>query len=127
MQDALSKFDAAAGEIVKSFARSVESQEPPRLACRIGQWQPFDSMLLHDERQYLSIPNPTNSIRICRDSFVGCIKHRNGEFARYRWKLVQKFIKALATFQVIEKGADWGKSGQLRIRRRVTSRSQEIF
>jgi hypothetical protein len=67
-------------------------------------------MLRHGERQHLSIPNPTNSTRICRDSFVGCIKHRNGEFALYRWKLVQKFIQALATFQVIEKGADWNTS-----------------
>jgi hypothetical protein len=52
----------------------------------------------------------SNNIRICRDSFVGCIKHRNGEFALYRWKLVQKFIKALATLQVIEKGTDWNTS-----------------
>jgi len=52
----------------------------------------------------------SNNIRICRDSFVGCVKHRNGEFALYRRKLVQKFIKALATFQVIEKGADWNTS-----------------
>jgi hypothetical protein len=74
---------------------------------RIAQRQPFDSMLLHDERQHLYIPNPTNSVRICRDSFVGSIKHRDGELALYRWKLMQKFTKALATFQVIEKGTDW--------------------
>jgi hypothetical protein len=67
-------------------------------------------MLLHHERRRLSIPNPTNSIRICRDSFVACVKHRNCEFALYRWELAQKFIKALATFQVIEKGADWNTS-----------------
>jgi hypothetical protein len=67
-------------------------------------------MMLHDERQHLSISNPTNSIRICRNIFVGCIKHRNSEFAPYGWKLAQKFIKALATFQVIEKGADWNTS-----------------
>jgi hypothetical protein len=66
--------------------------------------------MLHDERQRLSIQNPTNSIRICRDNFVGCVKHRNCEFALYRWKLVQKFIKALATLQEIEKGADWNTS-----------------
>jgi hypothetical protein len=79
-------------------------------ARRLAQRQPFDSMLLHNERRHSSFPNPTNSIRISRDSFVGCIKHRNGEFALYRWKLAQKFIKALAAFQVIEKGADWNTS-----------------
>ena len=79
-------------------------------ARRIAQRQPFDSMLFHDERRHSSFPNPTNSIRISRDSFVGCIKHRDGEFALYRWKLAQKFIKALAAFQVIEKGADWNTS-----------------
>jgi hypothetical protein len=52
----------------------------------------------------------SNNIRICRDSLVGYIKHRNGEFTLYRWKLAQKFIKALATLQVIEKGADWNTS-----------------
>src|ERR1700683_1621565 len=57
--------------------------------------------------------NTTNSIRISRDTFVGCIEHRNGEFALYRWKLAQKFIKGLAAFQVIEKGADWNTTNSI--------------
>jgi len=52
----------------------------------------------------------SSNIRIGRNSFVRRVKHCNGEFALYGWKLVQKFIEALATFQVIEKRADWNTS-----------------
>ena len=46
-------------------------------------------------------------IASARDSFVGRIKRRNGEFALYRWKPVQNFMKAFAILEVIEKGADY--------------------
>ena len=45
---------------------------------------------------------PSSNIRICRNSFVSRVEHCYGEFALYRWKLVQKLIKALAAFKVIE-------------------------
>lgn len=47
----------------------------------------------------------TNS-RICRNSFVCRVEHCDGEFALYRWKLVQKLINAFTAFEVIEKRAD---------------------
>jgi hypothetical protein len=42
----------------------------------------------------------SSNIRIGRNSCISRVKHRNGKFALYRWKLPQKFIKALAAFQV---------------------------
>jgi hypothetical protein len=47
----------------------------------------------------------SGNIRICRNRFVRRAEHFYGEFALYRWKLVQKFINALAAFKVIEKRA----------------------
>jgi hypothetical protein len=47
----------------------------------------------------------SGNIRICRNGFVSRVEHCHGEFALYRWKLVQKLINTLPAFKVIEKRA----------------------
>jgi hypothetical protein len=41
----------------------------------------------------------SSNIRICRNSFVSRVEHSYGEFALYRWKLVQKLINALPDYR----------------------------